>query len=279
MKEIRNKDFKEERALFMSNGVKAVSCSFDIGESPFKESENIAAENCNFIWRYPVWYCKNAVIDNCVFGEGSRAGMWYTDNLTLENCRLDSPKNIRRCNGVVIENTEFTNGVETLWHCKNISLKNVKTKGDYLLMNSENVVVENLKLDGKYSFDGVKNVEIRNSELITKDAFWNSENVTVYDSYIFAEYLGWNSKNLTLVNCTVESLQGLCYIENLKMVNCKTVNTNLAFEYSTVDVELTSGIDSILNPSGGIIRAESVGELILDETKIDPQKTTVIITK
>lgn len=56
-------------------------------------------------------------------------------------------------------------------------------------------------------------MEIRNSTLLSKDAFWNSENVTVYDSFISGEYLGWNAKNLTLVNCTIESLQGLCYIE------------------------------------------------------------------
>ena len=41
------------------------------------------------------------------------------------------------------------------------------------------------------------------------------KNVTVYDSFITGEYLGWNAKNLTLINCTIESLQGLCYIDNL----------------------------------------------------------------
>lgn len=50
---------------------------------------------------------------------------------------------------------------------------------------------------------------------LSKDAFWNSENVTVYDPFILGEYLGWNAKNLTLVNCTIESLQGMCCIDNL----------------------------------------------------------------
>ena len=54
------------------------------------------------------------------------------------------------------------------------------------------------------------------------------ENVTVYDSVIIGEYLAWNTKNITFVNCTIESLQGLCYIEGLKMVNCKLINTTLA---------------------------------------------------
>ena len=67
--------------------------------------------------------------------------------------------------------------------------------------------------------------------LISKDAFWNCENVTVYDSIIIGEYLGWNSKNLCFVNCTIESNQGFCYIDGLKLENCTLLNTNLAFEY------------------------------------------------
>ncbi|MCR5207174.1 MAG: DUF3737 family protein [Eubacterium sp.] len=271
--------YTEERPLFMSDGCEVISCTFKDGESPLKESKNITVKDSNFIWRYPLWYCKNVKVFDTEFGEGSRAGMWYTDNLFLKNCRIASPKNIRRCDGVHIEDTEFTDGVETLWACNNVTLKNVKTKGDYLLMNSENVYVESLELDGKYSFDGVKNVEIRNSRLITKDAFWNSKNVTVYDSYIFAEYLGWNSENLTLVNCTIESLQGLCYIKNLKMVNCKTVNTDLAFEYSTVEVELDSDIVSIKNPISGRISAESIGEVIFDDKNINPGDTEIIVKK
>ena len=95
--------------------------------------------------------------------------------------------------------------------------------------------------------------------MLSKDAFWNSNHVTVYDSFISGEYLGWNARNLTLVNCTIESLQGMCYIENLKMMNCKLINTTLAFEYSTVDAQIVNTVDSVLNPSGGIIRADKIG--------------------
>lgn len=91
--------------------------------------------------------------------------------------------------------------------------------------------------------------------------------------------LGWNAKNLTLINCTIESLQGMCYIENLVMKNCKLLNTNLAFEYSTVDAEITSDIVSVLNPTSGIIRAASIGELIMDKEKIDPSKTEIVCEK
>ena len=121
-------------------------------------------------------------------------------------------------------------------------------------------------------------MEIRSSHLLSKDAFWNTENVTVYDSFISGEYLGWNAKNLTLINCTIESLQGMCYINNLVMKNCKLLNTTLAFEYSTVDAEITSKVDSILNPSEGVIQAEEIGELIIEKDKVDPGKTRIICT-
>ena len=105
-------------------------------------------------------------------------------------------------------------------------------------------------------------MEVHNAKMLSKDAFWNTENVTVYDSFISGEYLGWNAKNLTLINCTIESLQGMCYVENLVLKNCRLLHTTLAFEYSTVNAEITGKADSILNPKGGTIRADAIGTLI-----------------
>ena len=157
-----------------------------------------------------------------------------------------------------------------------VVLDDVMAKGDYFAMNSKDMKIDGLTLYGNYSFDGVKNVEIKNSKLLSKDAFWNSENVTVYDSFISGEYLGWNAKNLTLIGCTIESLQGMCYIDHLVMKDCKLINTTLAFEYSTVDAQITNKIDSVLNPTSGEIRAKSIGKLILEKDKIDPSKTKII---
>jgi len=79
-----------------------------------------------------------------------------------------------------------------------------------------------------------------------------------------------------LINCTIESLQGMCYIDHLVMKNCKLLNTTLAFEYSTVDAEITGKIDSVMNPSSGVIRADSINELIVEKDKVDPLKTKII---
>ena len=123
--------------------------------------------------------------------------------------------------------------------------------------------------------DQLGTLEIHNARLLSKDAFWNSENVTVYDSFISGEYLGWNAKHLTLINCTVESNQGMCYMDNLVMKNCRLIHTTLAFEYSTVDVEVNNTIDSILNPGGRRILAKGIKELILESDKIDAAKTVI----
>ena len=67
----------------------------------------------------------------------------------------------------------------------------------------------------------------------------------------------------------------MCYIDNLVMKNCRLLNTNLAFEYSNVDVEIIGEVESVFNPESGIIRAERIGELIMDGRKITIDQTKI----
>ncbi len=273
------KHFTGERAMFDSHGVTFEDCIFGDGESPLKESGEIALKNCLFQWKYPLWYCKKVQAKDCKWFDMARAGVWYSDDVTVETALIQAPKNFRRCKRLALTDVTFTNAAETLWNCEEVTMTRVQAKGDYFAMNCKNMVIDGLRLDGNYSFDGVKNVTIRNSTLLSKDAFWNSENVTVENCFISGEYLGWNSKNLTLINCTVESLQGMCYIDNLVMKNCKLINTTLAFEYATVEATIATGIDSVLNPSSGTITAPYIGELILERDQIDPEKTRIVCEK
>ncbi|MNH44920.1 hypothetical protein D3C79_1072220 [compost metagenome] len=61
------------------------------------------------------------------------------------------------------------------------------------------------------------------------------------------------------------------------MINCKLLNTTLAFEYSIVNAEIVSHIDSIKNPINGTIKAKSIGEIIMEKSEIDPSQTTIIL--
>ncbi len=276
MKEIRQEFLTGERALFAQRELNIYNTTFADGESPLKECRDINLEGCMFKWKYPLWYSENISVKDTAWFEMARAGVWYTKNISVNNCAIEAPKNFRRCTDVTIADTSFANAAETLWNCNGVTLKNVTARGDYFAMNSSDIKADGLTLYGNYSFDGVKNAEIRNSKLLSKDAFWNSENITVYDSFISGEYLGWNSKNLTLINCTVESLQGMCYIDNLTMKNCRLLNTTLAFEYSSVDADITGKIDSVFNPSSGRICADEIGELTVDRDRVDPSKTRII---
>lgn len=276
MKEINQQYLTGERALFQEKDSQILYCTFAEGESPLKESSNINIDNSMFKWKYPLWYSRNIVMKNSTLFEMARAGIWYTENISVSDSIIEAPKNFRRSKKITLNNVSFPNAEETLWNCQEITMNHVTANGHYFAMNCENMRIHNLELVGNYSFDGAKNVEIHNSRLLSRDAFWNTENVTVHDSFISGEYLGWNAKNLTLINCTVESLQGMCYIEHLVMKNCRLLNTTQAFEYSNVDVEIMGRVESIFNPLGGTIRAEEIGEQILDETKINPDQTTII---
>lgn len=278
MKDIIEREFYTgERPLFQAKNLLIKDTVFGEGESPLKHSENIELMHTLFRWKYPLWYSKHITVKECTFFEMARAGIWYTDDISVEDTLIEAPKEFRRCNGLKIRNVSIPNAEETLWSCQNVELNKVTANGDYFGMNCENVTMDDFILYGNYCFDGAKNVEVHNSRFLSKDCFWNAENIIIYDSYISGEYLGWNSENVTLINCTVESLQGMCYIDNLVMKNCKLINTTLAFEYSNVDVEINGRIDSVINPSSGNIKADTIGELIMEKDKVDTAKTKIIL--
>ena len=277
MEKLSQGRFTGERALFGSKDLMICDSVFEDGESPLKESSNISVHNCLFRWKYPFWYCDHVDITDCSIFDMGRAGIWYSNHVSMKNTIVEAPKNFRRCKGVSLTNVDFPNAAETFWNCEDVEMDHVVAKGDYLSMGCKNMKLWDFRLIGNYSFDGCENLEIHNSKLLSKDAFWNTDNVTVYDSFISGEYLGWNAKNLTLINCTIESLQGMCYIDNLVMKNCKLINTTLAFEYSTVDAEISSNITSVLNPTSGTIIADHIDTLILEKDRVDVTRTRLVV--
>ena len=275
---LENGVYTGERALFMSKGVHFFNAVFEDGESPLKESSDIDLDNSEFRWKYPLWYCQNVKCTKVSFLETARSGIWYTKHIRMIDCNIEAPKTFRRSEDIDLISVQLPDASETLWKCKGVKINHVYAKGDYFGFNSENIEIEDLYLDGNYCFDGGKNIIIRNSTLYSKDSFWNCENVTVINSTIVGEYLAWNCKNITFINCKITSHQGLCYIEGLKLINCELIDTDLCFEYcSDIDANIINVIDSIKNPTSGVIRAKGVKELILEEDKIDISKTKIIV--
>lgn len=279
MKIFEKGEYTGERALYATRDAEIRSCRFFDGESPLKESESLVIKDSVFEWKYPLWYCRNVKVENGRLTESARSGIWYTENIEMKNTRIDAPKTFRRSSGIRLDGCDMENALESLWYCRDIVLKNAHVVGDYLGLSSENVYVENLRLDGNYFLDGAKNVVVKNSYLNSKDSFWNCENVEVYDSVIIGEYIGWNTKNIKFVNCKIESNQGFCYMENLTLENCVLENTDLAFEFSSVNATVNSKIDSVKNVKSGKISAFEIGEIIMDEKFIDPSKTEITVKK
>ena len=278
MQTISQRVLSGERALFKSRDLDIRDCVFEDGESPLKESSNILVSNSIFRWKYPFWYDRDVQVRGCALLEMARAGMWYTRNILFQDCTVEAPKGFRHCQDVRIVNTQLANAAETLWWNEGVTLQNVQAKGDYFAKNCTGVRADGLQLVGNYCFDGCRDVEVSNARLLSKDAFWNCEDVLVRDSFITGEYLGWNSRNLTFENCTIESLQGLCYIEGLTLRNCRLINTTLAFEYcSGVDAQVATVIDSVKNPRDGVIRAAGFGEIIMDDDELDASRVSFVV--
>ncbi len=273
-----NETFTGERSLFKSLDVEIKNCTFGFGESPLKESKDIKLENTSFQWKYPLWYSSNIDAENITLEENARSGIWYSNFISIKNATIDAPKTFRRSKNITLDNVSLQNASETLWNCEDITLKNVQVKGDYFAMNSKNVSIDNMHLDGNYFFDGGENLTITNSLLNSKDSFWNAKNVTVKNSKIIGEYIGWNSKNITFINCIISSHQGFCYMDNVKLIDCEVIDSDLCFEYSkNIDANINSKVISIKNPLSGIIRVKGVDELIQDDNTIDNTKVKIII--
>lgn len=267
--------FTGERALFAEEDAQISQSIFEDGESPLKESRHIDISDTIFRWKYPLWYSNQIKANNITLLDTARAGIWYTNHITIKNSTIQAPKTFRKSSHILLEQVTFNQAEETLWNCSDINLKDVQITGDYVGLNSRNIKAKNLSLVGNYSFDGAKNIEISNSRIISKDAFWNAENVVVKNSTIVGQYLAWNAKDITFINCTIESNQGLCYVENLKLENCRLLHTDLAFEYSTVEADITSSIESIKNPISGYIKAPKIGEIIFDDSEIVSENTII----
>lgn len=265
---IQDREMDEERALYGLDGAEIINCAFRgaaDGESAIKECKNIAVKNCVFGLRYPLWHAENFTVSNCSMDVNARAAVWYGKNGRFENCSLNGIKVFRECKDVSILNCDISS-FESGWHCINISFENSRVNSEYLLLGSREVTIKNCTLDGKYPLQYTENVLVENCEITSKDCLWHAKNVVIKDSVLRGEYLAWYSDNLTLINCTIEGTQPLCYCKNLKLVNCRTINCDLAFELSEIEADICGEILSVRSPLSGTVVCDGVGKIVNDVT-------------
>lgn len=278
MQLIENQEFGGERPLYHTQDLHLRNVTIHTGESALKETKNIVAEHCRFEGKYPFWITDHFVLDDCLFTEGARAALWYSNDLSMTDCRIEAPKMFRDMHRLTLKNVLLTDAQETLWHCSDISLDNVKAdNAPYIFMHCNDIKINNYEQHGNYSFQYCRNIEIRNAKIYSKDAFWNSENITVYDSEIIGEYLAWHSRNVRFVNCLIGETQPLCYVDDLVLDNCRfRDDADLAFEYSSVIADVHGSVPSVKNPRSGRILADSYGDIILDENIKAPANCQIL---
>lgn len=272
-KKIEHQTFEEERALYHLKNADVIECTFAglaDGESVLKEASDIIVKDCTFSLRYPLWLVKTFCLISSNMDEKTRAPIWYTKDGKIKDCTIEGIKCLRECTNINIKRCDIKSP-EFGWKCKNIDIFNSQIESEYFLFESEDIKVKELLMKGKYSFQYVKNVLIEESTLDTKDAFWHSQNVTVKNCIVKGEYLGWFSEGLTLINCKIIGTQPLCYCKNLKLVNCIMESTDLSFEYSEVNAEIKGNIISVKNPKSGTIIADSIGEIIKEDSVMETE--------
>lgn len=266
MKFYENMSFDEERALYGSDGVGVRNCRFDgerDGESAFKESRNVRAENSYFNLRYPFWHDEGVEIDNCELTPLCRAALWYSNNISVSNSKLHGIKALRECSDIKISDSDISS-LEFGWFSKDIEMRDTHAEGEYFMMRSERLDFKGVSLKGKYSFQYITDSTFENCNFDTKDAFWHAKNVTVRNSIIKGEYLAWYCENVTFENCVITGTQPLCYCKGLRLINCEMHGADLAFERSEVDAEITTPMISIKNVSAGRVSVPAVDEIICD---------------
>ncbi len=261
---IKGNTYDEERALYNLVDTEVSECIFAgpaDGESSFKEARDITVDDCRFSLRYPFWHNKGFIVKNCTMDSLTRAPIWYSEDGRLENCRIDGVKCLRECRNIELDGCNVSSP-EFGWRCEELIIRDSDIESEYFLFECNKGKIDKLHLRGKYSFQYTRDLVVENSVLDTKDAFWHAENVIVRNCEVRGEYLGWYSKGLTFENCHIIGTQPLCYCKGLKLINCTMDDTDLSFEYSELEADISGYIVSVKNPHSGHIIADSIGEII-----------------
>lgn len=264
---IENQTFDKERALYGVNDTLVKNCIFDgpsDGESALKECKNIVVENCFFDLRYSLWHDQGLSITNCELTENCRAALWYSSDVRISDSKLHGIKAFRECSNVTLCNCDIVSD-EFAWFTDHLTLENCTAESKYFLMKNRHVRAKNLEMSAKYSLQYLENGLFEECVIDSKDAFWHAKNVTIRNSVFGGEYLAWYSENLTFEHCKIIGTQPFCYCKNLTLVDCEMIDTDLAFERSTVNATITTPVESIKNPlAGSCIVVPAVGDIVRD---------------
>ena len=119
MKIMEGQRFDEERALYGSRDVLVKNCRFEgpaDGESAFKESVGVQAQDCWFDLRYPFWHDRGVVIRDSQLTARCRAALWYSEDIAVTGTKLHGIKALRECAKVTMRDCDVRSP-EFGWSC------------------------------------------------------------------------------------------------------------------------------------------------------------------
>lgn len=247
MEEIKNLTFKGNRILSNIYDKNYVKCVFYDGLYQFKNSKSITIDNCTFFSKYTFWTTSDINIFNSLFERDTRAVFWYTTNLEIKKTTFLGAKVINYSSNIKIQDSIIHSDYD-FWNSSDISIFSSELVGDYLLYYSANIDISNCKIESKQALQMCKNIKMSKTAIKSSDILWHAQDGFFEDVYFSGKNIGWNSKNLTFNNCFFEGETPFCYASNIIFNNCKFINSNGAFEDSTIRGTVSGDIKSIFKP-------------------------------
>ena len=235
-----------------------------IGLISLQLCSDIFADKCYFDLRYPFWHDTGVCVRDSVMSPNCRAAFWYSKYIELEDSKIHGIKAFRECSDIKIRGCDIISS-EFGWFLRDVLVRATRAEGEYFMMDSDFMDFEDFELHGKYSFQYITKSTFDNCRLYTKDAFWHAKDVVIKNSVIEGEYLAWYAENIIFENCVIKGTQPFCYCNGLKLINCKMIDADLAFEKSEVEAMLTEPVISIKNPRSGYIMLPYANEIIIDD--------------
>lgn len=139
------------------------------------------------------------------------------------------------------------------------------------LYGSRGVELENCRFDGpadgESALKEARDVKVKDCFFNLRYPFWHDTDLLIDGSELTPNCRAalWYSERVTIRDSRLHGIKALRECADAKLVNCRMVDTDLAFEKSEVEAVLTAPIDSIKNPRAGSIRVPAAGEIILDD--------------
>lgn len=142
------------------------------------------------------------------------------------------------------------------------------------LYNLKNTLVKDCKFAGEADGESVlkecRDISVNNCSFSLRYPLWHAVDFQLKNSSMdeLTRAPIWYSRNGVLENCKITGVKCLRECDNIEVRNCSA--TSAKFGWKCRDIKISdSNIDSVKNPQSGIIKADSVGEIIFEDAVME----------